>query len=146
MTEPMNKLNGHEFQRLLAGDLSLLARVNDPADIAALKLAIAAEPLADALARDVARVQRGSFAEQFASWWQGAGMPTALAAGAITAIAIGAFGVNPPSSVPAAPIASQGVTDNLFVAAFEAPDNLFGGAFEQNDSDDDRVFGGDFDG
>lgn len=144
MTEHAHRLNGHELARLAAGDAALAARLEHADDIRAVKLALATESLAESLARDVARLQQGSLADRLMAWWQGAGMPTTVAAAAITAIAVGAIRLQPPELTPAPGLASGVDTDAMFVAAFEPGDSMFGGEFEPKA--DDRLFTGSFDG
>lgn len=144
MTESRNRLNTHELARLVSGDTALLDRLAHADDIRAVKLALATEPLAEALARDVARLQSDSLSDRLFAWWRGAGMPTTMAAAAITAIAVGAIRMQPPEPASAPGLASGAPADAMFVAAFEPGDTMFGGEFEH--AQDDRVFTGSFDG
>ena len=146
MTELNHNLNSHELGRLMAGETALLARLNDPSAIRALKLALASESLCVELANDVARVQRGSLRDRLVAWWQGAGFPAAFAAAAITAVAIGALNIRAPESSHLPAMVSTPVSDDLFVAAFEPSDQMFGGEFEPSNEVNDRMFNGSFDG
>lgn len=145
MTDTHTRLTAQDLLDLLkSGDASLLARISHPADIAALKLALAAEPLSRALATDVARAQRGNWLQQLRSWWNEAGMPPAFAAAAIAALAIGAFALRAPEHAPT-PLATVPGEDSLFVAAFERSDVIFDGEFDRGETGD-VMFGGSFDG
>lgn len=148
MTNQASKLTAHQLAGILAGDQRALLELSHADDIRALKLALAAEPLVQTLAHDVARVRAGSWLGRLQSWWQEAGMPPVLAAAAIGALAIGAFWVRAPEHAPAPAMAVQPAPDTLFVAAFdEQSDTLFGGAFEQaKATNNDQMFGGGFDG
>lgn len=148
MTNHASKLTAHQLAGILAGDQRALLDLNHTDDIRALKLALAAEPLAQSLANDVSRIRAGSWLERLQVWWQEAGMPPVLAAAAIGALAIGAFWVRAPEHAPAPAMSVQPAPDTLFVAAFdEQSDTMFGGAFEQAPAvSSDKMFGGGFDG
>ena len=146
MTELNHNLNSHELGRLLAGETALLARLNDPSAIRALKLALASEALCAELASDVARVQNGTLRDRLVAWWQGAGLPAAFAAAAIAAVAIGALNIRAPESTQMPAMVSTPASDDLFVAAFEQSDQMFGGEFEPGNTASDQMFNGSFDG
>ena len=146
MTELNHNLNSHELGRILAGETALLARLNDPSAIRALKLALASESLCAELANDVARVKQGSLRDRLVAWLQGAGFPAAFAAAAITAVAIGALNIRAPEGTQMPAMVSTPAADDLFVAAFEPSDQMFGGEFEPGNAGKDLMFNGSFDG